>query len=287
MNAESLNLEHLAARLDADRSALLDDWMAALGRLGALYPPNDPSADLRAQTAELLNLLLASIRSGEPQGPERDAWRALYEHIGSISIDWARRGASPGEMAARIRAFKAASRNRLEELGLLRREDTWSHLFDLHDILDRLVDYMLDTYAAGRDAYIRQQADTIADLTTPVTPIWDGVLLLPLVGTLDSVRAKRVMDTVLHSIQANTATTLLLDITGVPAMDTHIAGHIIKLTRATRMMGCETIITGIAPEVAQSMVHLGIDLGDIRSRGRLKEGLAEALARHPGPDLPG
>jgi anti-anti-sigma regulatory factor len=143
---------------------------------------------------------------------------------------------------------------------------------------------------------LRRQRDEILELSTPVIQVWDRVLALPIIGTLDSGRAARLTEGLLEQIAVQQAEVVILDISGVPTIDTLVAQHLLKTVQAATLMGAVSIMSGVRPETAQAMVHLGIDLGRLRSRGTLKDALQlalqilrqrEDLAGAPGGPAPG
>ena len=134
-----------------------------------------------------------------------------------------------------------------------------------------------DTYNTLTNKKIADQNQALMEMSTPVTSIWEGVLLLPVVGILDSKRTQDMMDSILEKISKTQATVTLIDISGVAIVDTAVANHLIKVTKSTKLMGCETIISGISPSIAHTMVDLGIEVGEIRTTATLKDALSMAL----------
>jgi rsbT co-antagonist protein RsbR len=146
-------------------------------------------------------------------------------------------------------------------------------------LLDKLGLYTMEVYQRSREDIIHRQQQELLELTTPVVKLWDGILALPLIGTLDSARTQVVMENLLESIVATGASIAIIDITGVPTVDTLVAQHLLKTAAAARLMGAECIISGIRSQIAQTMVHLGVELADILTKATLADALALALQR--------
>ena len=140
------------------------------------------------------------------------------------------------------------------------------------------VEYILDITRQVRDEKkLREQSKTIMQISTPAISLWEGIIVLPLVGIIDSLRAQQIMNTMLAKIQETEAQIIIMDIQGVAAVDTAVANHLIKITKATKLMGCRCIISGVSPAVAQTIVQLGIDLGEVATNSTLKNALADAF----------
>ena len=154
-----------------------------------------------------------------------------------------------------------------------------SELWTTTLLVDRLGLYTTESYQKAREEVIARQQQELLELSTPVVQLWDGVLALPLIGTLDSARTQVVMESLLQRIVETGATIAIIDITGVPTVDTLVAQHLLKTVSAARLMGADCIISGIRPQIAQTIVHLGVDLGDVTTKASLQSALAIALNR--------
>ena len=140
------------------------------------------------------------------------------------------------------------------------------------------VEYVIDITARVRDEQkLREQSRTIMEISTPAISLWEGIVVLPVVGVVDSMRAQQMMNTMLSKIKETSAKIIILDIQGVAAVDTAVANHLIKITKATKLMGCRCLISGISPAVAETLVQLGIDLGDVATNSTLKDSLSDAF----------
>jgi rsbT co-antagonist protein RsbR len=151
-------------------------------------------------------------------------------------------------------------------------------------IVDEMGLYTFDTYTKARESIIADQTEQLLELSTPVVKLWEGVVAVPLVGTLDSARAQVVMEKLLQTLVDTGSAYAIVDITGVPAVDTQVAQHILKTVVAARLMGAECIISGIRPQIAQTVVALGIEFGDIATKATLADALVHAL-RASGVEL--
>jgi rsbT co-antagonist protein RsbR len=241
------------------------------------------AAEIRRELDDLYSLLIRAM-SGEDEQALGELRAALAELSGSR----ARNGFTPTETALGVFALKDA----LYELVA----DT-TELLPEYLAFSRMIDdlglHTFETYAAAREQIIADQSDAMLELSTPVMKLWEGVIAVPLVGTLDSARTQLVMEKLLETLVATGADHAVLDITGVPTVDTEVAQHLFKTVSAARLLGTECIISGIRPQVAQTMVSLGIEFGDIATKATLADALAHALNRSgqriekQGPQQPG
>jgi rsbT co-antagonist protein RsbR len=236
--------------------------------------------DLRNQSARFLELLRVGLQNN---GIEADIdapnWREMREMLTELSQVRARHGFAPSETATFILSLKQPL------FGLLRRElvkdpstladETWAGT----TLLDRLGLFTTEVYQKARDEVIARQQQEMLELSTPVVELWEGIVALPLIGTLDSARTQVVMENLLQRIVDTGAEIAIIDITGVPTVDTLVAQHLLKTVAAARLMGAECIISGIRPQIAQTIVHLGVDLEDVITKATLADAFAIALKR--------
>jgi rsbT co-antagonist protein RsbR len=258
---------------------LLSDWMQR--QVSAVSGRRDliPEDELREQCRRFLVHLRDGLSRGLAQDIDTETWDEMREHLKSVSIKMARLGFSPSETAMFVFAFKEPLLHRVRDVladdpATLGDEITGATL-----LLDKLGLYTIEVYQLGREDVIRRQQEELTELSTPVIQLWDGVLALPVIGTLDSARTQTVMENLLEMIVQTGATHAILDITGVPTVDTLVAQHLLKTVAAARLMGAECIISGIRPQIAQTIVHLGVDLGDVTTKSTLADAFAIALAR--------
>ncbi len=233
--------------------------------------------ELRAQSEELVNALARGLTEENINEVDSPQFDEVYEILSGISVSRAQQGFSPRETGLYIFSLKEAI------LDLLRQEVTDANqLFEESLKVNRLLDGLgvitFETFIKGREEVILRQTEEISDISTPVIQIWEGILALPIIGTLDSSRTQVVMENLLQKIVDTGSNIAILDISGVPAVDSLVAQHLIKTVSATRLMGAECIISGIRPEIAQTVVHLGIDLSNIITKASLASALKHAFA---------
>ena len=267
----------VAKLLQKKKKQIMEDWMTnQLSDVG-LRDDLMSNEDLREQSDELLDTFLKVLTEKNLGDAESSDFEPVLEILAGISMSRARQGFSPRETGVYVFSLKEALIRALQtEL----KEDTAS-LLDAVVRMNRLMDAMslatFETFIKGREEIILRQTDEIAEISTPVIRVWDGILALPIIGTLDSSRTQVVMENLLQEIVNSGSTIAILDISGVPAVDSLVAQHLIKTVAATRLMGAECIISGIRPEIAQTVVHLGIDLSNIVTKASLASALRHAF----------
>jgi len=265
--------QDIARILQKKKKQILEDWMKLqLADIG-LREDLISNEELREQSDELLNSLLKNISEKNITDVESEEFEPVREILSGISISRARQGFSPRETGIYIFSLKDALLQSLKsEL-----KDDPIFLVEAYYNVNRLLDHFgittFETFIKGREEVILRQTDEIAEISTPVIQVWDGILALPIIGTLDSARTQVVMENLLQQIVETESTIAILDISGVPAVDSLVAQHLIKTVAATRLMGAECVISGIRPEIAQTVVHLGIDLSNIVTKSSLASAL--------------
>lgn len=263
----------VAKLLQRKKKQILEDWMTAQLSDAGLRDDLMSNEELREQSEEFLNTLLKVITDKNLSDIESADFEPVQEILGGISISRARQGFSPRETGLYIFSLKDALLNSLQnEI----KEDTASLLdatLRVNKLMDSLGIVTFETFIKGREEVILRQTDEITEISTPVIRVWEGILALPIIGTLDSARTQVVMENLLQEIVESSSTIAILDISGVPAVDSLVAQHLIKTVAATRLMGAECIISGIRPEIAQTIVHLGIDLSSIVTKATLASAL--------------
>jgi rsbT co-antagonist protein RsbR len=197
--------------------------------------------------------------------------------LSGIAMQRAKQGFSPRETGLFVISLKEALMAMLQEEVKDDPEALYEESAKLGRVLDHFVINSFETFIKGREEVILRQTDEIAEISTPVIRIWDGILALPIIGTLDSSRTQIIMEALLNEIVTTGSSITILDISGVPAVDSLVAQHLIKTVSATRLMGAECIISGIRPEIAQTIVHLGINLSDIITKASLASALQYAF----------
>jgi rsbT co-antagonist protein RsbR len=233
--------------------------------------------ELNAESEELINSFINNLNELNIKDPGSKDFEPVLEILNAISISRARRGFNATEIDVFIRSLKAAI------IDLLRRElkddpqQFAEYVLDIMNLMDNFSTVIFQTFIKGREEVILRQTDEISEISTPVIRVWDKILALPIIGTLDSARTQTVMESLLNEIVASESSIAILDISGVPAVDSLVAQHLIKTVSATRLMGAECIISGIRPEIAQTVVHLGIDLSNIVTKATLASALRFAF----------
>jgi rsbT co-antagonist protein RsbR len=262
--------------LKSSETELLDEWVheqLAGFRSGSRIK----ESELRSQSSEFLNLLQQATQSGNVTDVQAPAFGRVRDMLGELSRARGIQGYSPSETAmfvfslkrplfARIRRDLAGDADGLAAV-------TWSAT----ELLDKLGLYTTEVYQRSREEIIARQQQELLELSTPVVKLWDGVLALPMIGTLDSARTQVVMESLLQRIVETGAEVAIIDITGVPTVDTLTAQHLIKTVTAARLMGADCIISGIRPQIAQTIVHLGVDLANITTKATLADAFRRAL----------
>jgi rsbT co-antagonist protein RsbR len=236
--------------------------------------------ELQTQSREFLSLFQTAVQTGDFADVQRGAaWAPVRDMLTSLSRSRSLQGFSPSETATFVFSLKPALFQRIrDDLG--RDAGTlFEELRRADELLDRLGLYTTELYQKSREQVILRQQQDMLELSTPVVKLWDGILALPMIGTLDSARTQVVMEALLQRIVDSGAEVAILDITGVPTVDTLTAQHLIKTVTAARLMGAECIISGIRPQIAQTIVHLGVDLGDVITKATLADAFALALKR--------
>ncbi len=234
--------------------------------------------DLREQSAEFLQRFEKAVATGELANIKAAAWEPTLEVLDELSRNRGRMGFSPSETATFVLSLKeplASGMRRASGNTEQVFEDTWT----ASTLLDKLALHTTEIYQQTREELIARQQEDMLELSTPVVKIWDGVVALPLIGTLDSARTGVVMETLLQRIVETGSEIAIIDITGVPTVDTLVAQHLLKTVAAARLMGADCIISGIRPQIAQTMVHLQIDLSSVTTKATMAEALRVALTR--------
>jgi rsbT co-antagonist protein RsbR len=272
---EQISIPDVLAKYESE---LLPEWVRK--QLESATSRRDLMKDqeLREQSQRFLALFTKALRGGNGDVTS-SAWNETRELLAGISRSRALQGFTPSETAGFVLSLKQPLFERLRrELGTdpeALAEEFWRTTA----ILDTLGLFTTEVYQKGRDEIIGRQQQEMLELSTPVVQLWDGVLALPLIGTLDSARTQVVMESLLQKIVETGAGIAIIDITGVPTVDTLVAQHLLKTVAAARLMGAECIISGIRPQIAQTIVHLGVELADVVTKATLADAFAVALKR--------
>jgi rsbT co-antagonist protein RsbR len=258
---------------------ILDRWMKE--QLTSVTVRRDllSDAQLREQSREFLGLITQAAAKDGMGGIDGPTWQPVRDLLGEISRSRAVQGFSPSETAAFVFSLKQplfdVLRQELEGQPATLMEEFWA----ASTVLDRMGLYTTEVFQKGREEVISRQQEEMLELSTPVVKLWDGVLALPMIGTLDSARTQVVMESLLQRIVETGAEVAIIDITGVPTVDTLVAQHLLKTITAARLMGAECIISGIRPQIAATIVHLGVDLSAVITKATLADAFQVALGR--------
>jgi rsbT co-antagonist protein RsbR len=265
--------------LKKNRESLLSEWTHDLA--GALARQKDliRDAELKIQCSDFIDQLIRGSQAGEPTSIQGGAWTGMRDLLGKISASRALQGFTPTETATFVFSFKRPFFTKIKQEFGSDTELLFKETYAASLLLDEIGLYTMELYQKSRESVINRQQREMLELSTPVIKLFDKILALPLIGTLDSARTQMVMEALLKEIVATGSEIAILDITGVPTVDTVVAQHLIKTVTAARLMGAECIISGIRPQIAQTIVHLGINLTDVITKATLRDALEIALQR--------
>ena len=267
----------LVTVLSKSESSVLTEWikeMAGATRRTDLM--ND--SELRSQCSKFLKLLREGAESGSSD-VQTASWQPLRELLTEISRSRAQQGFTPTETATFVLSVKKPLFELLRDHVGNDANSVAAELWSTSELIDSLGLFTAEMYLKTREEVIRRQQEEMLELSTPVVKLWDGILALPIIGTLDSARTQVVMETLLENIVKTNSRVAIIDITGVPTVDTVVAQHLLKTVTAARLMGADCIISGVRPQIAQTIVHLGINLLDVTTKATLADAFAVALDR--------
>ncbi|MBK0374760.1 STAS domain-containing protein [Streptomyces sp. RB110-1] len=262
--------------LSIDQERVTAEWIDGVSRS---LQGRISKAEVDRELRELYGALVDGLRAGD-EDARGDGFSEVRALLTELSRNRARQGFTPSETAISVLALKQVLEPALRNGSA---EDTTAYL-RLSRVLDDLALLTIEAYTRTREEIISSQASQLMELSTPVVKLWDGVIAVPLVGTLDSARTQVVMEKLLQALVDTGSEQAIIDITGVPAVDTQVAQHLLKTVVAARLMGAECTISGIRPQIAQTIVALGIEFGDIVTKASLADALQHAL-RRSGVDL--
>jgi rsbT co-antagonist protein RsbR len=271
------NVAALSSLVTKHEATLLTGWMRSQIDAGSLLSGQIKEDELTDQSRRFLSEFAKALKSGQVDDITGPAWSAVRDLLDGLSRSRALQGFTLSETATFIFSMK-------EPLFTLLRDEIKDaqQLADLTWTVTKLIDklglYTVEVSAQSRNEMIKRQADELLELSTPVVELWDKIVALPLIGTLDSERAQTVMENLLNHIVKSRAQIAIIDITGVPTVDTLVAQHLIKTVSASRLMGADCIISGIRPQIAQTIVHLGLQL-NVVSKATMADAFALALKR--------
>lgn len=273
MSSESLQM--LFDIIIKNEKAILSSWIENLKNIGKDTKKAVGAADLEKQAKEFIAVFVNACKQKNPDIHSK-AWEETRDFLLTLSKEWAALGVTSGQAARFVFSLKQSlfeliAKEKLSES--LSNEVLW----DANIILDELGLFVIESYQKSREDIIKRQQQELLELSTPVVKIWNGILILPLIGTLDSARTQVVLENLLQSIVDTESSIAIIDITGVPTVDTLVAQHLLKTVAAARLMGTQCIISGIRPQIAQTMVHLGVTFSDVVTKATLADALFYAF----------
>ncbi|QGV76857.1 STAS domain-containing protein [Streptomyces ficellus] len=272
---------HVLAALREHPDKVADRWVQLQLEQAALGS-GTTEAELREEADALVDALRSGLESTQPEGRVVATQPLLHQAIVELSLRRARGGATPTATSLAVLALKEALLEAVQHS--TREADTlYSAALLVNRLLDAAGALSFETYVEGREEIILRQSRQLLEVSTPVVRLWDKILAVPLIGTLDTTRTQVVMENLLEAIQRDEAQVAIIDITGVPTVDTAVAHHLMQTVNAVRLMGADCLISGIRPPIAQIIAQLGIDLSPILTRATLADALAAAMNRTEQP----
>lgn len=257
---------------------LLEDWLQQQITDGTRQGLHKET-ELREECREFLELFKNAVQQGDLSDTRAPEWKGVREMLASVSRTRSQKGFTPSETATFVFSFKqplfTRLRSELAQDGAILIEE----IVLASNLLDELGLWTTEIYQKTREEVIMRQQEELMELSTPVVKLWDGILALPIIGTLDSARTQVVMESLLQKIVETGSEVAIIDITGVPTVDTLTAQHLLKTVTAARLMGADCILSGIRPQIAQTIVYLGVDLADMVTKASLADAFALALKR--------
>jgi rsbT co-antagonist protein RsbR len=273
------SIGNLSSALQSRSQEILANWLQQLERIATSAKGRLSASDLQKQATEFLTLLVSAAKTQNLTDIGAAGWMPVRAFLEELSRQRVMAGFSSDETATFIFSLKRPVFDALkQETGSDAKklaEETWAAT----ELLDKLGLYTVKTFQKSREEVIGRQQTELLELSTPVVKLWDGILALPMIGTLDSARTQIVMESLLQKIVETESQIAIIDITGVPTVDTLVAQHLLKTVTAIRLMGADCIISGVRPQIAQTIVHLGVDLQGVTTKANLADALALALKR--------
>jgi rsbT co-antagonist protein RsbR len=270
----------LVSALQARRREILANWLQQLEQVSGSAKGRISAAATGQQADEFLSLLTTAAQTNGTQNIAIEGWQPVRGFLEDLSRQRVLAGFSADETATFIFSLKRpvfeALRQECGSDAEALSKETWAAT----ELLDKLGLHTIKTFQASREEVIGRQQSELLELSTPVVKLWDGILALPMIGTLDSARTQIVMESLLQRIVETESQIAIIDITGVPTVDTLVAQHLLKTVTAIRLMGADCIISGVRPQIAQTIVHLGVDLQGVTTKANLADALALALKRN-------
>jgi rsbT co-antagonist protein RsbR len=265
--------------LSGSQQELLEEWIQTQLTASTLRTDLMKERELREQSRELLELLQSAAQNGALDRIDGPEWASLREFLARVSRTRVQQGFTVSDTATFVFSLKRPLFARLRAALAKDAEGLGAEMWVATTLLDRIGLYTVEMFLKTREEVIQRQQLEMMELSTPVVQLWENILALPLIGTLDSERTQVVMESLLQKIVETGASIAIIDITGVPTVDTLVAQHLLKTVAAARLMGADCIISGIRPQIAQTIVHLGVNLSDVTTKASLADAFSIALKR--------
>jgi rsbT co-antagonist protein RsbR len=270
----------MAAVLRNRRADIQSKWTEQLAVAGSGASKGRISPeDLKRQAAHFYDVFSAAAETGKLDDISGNEWSEVRAFLDDLSRQRALAGFSSDETATFVFSLKKALFEVLKEESATDPARFAQDVWVVTVLLDQLGLHTVKSFQGAREDVINRQQQELLELSTPVVKLWDGILALPMIGTLDSARTQIVMESLLQKIVETESQIAIIDITGVPTVDTLVAQHLLKTVTALRLMGADCIISGVRPQIAQTIVHLGVDLQGVTTKANLSDALALALKR--------
>jgi rsbT co-antagonist protein RsbR len=268
-----------AVVLKKNADELLSEWMKQLEAGSAGKDSRISQKDLRAQGKEFLSLLQTAAQTGDVNDTSGSEWKEIGHFLDELSRTRVMQGFTSDQTAMFVFSLKKPIFARLRAELIKEPEALAEETWIATELIDKMGLLTVRAFQKAREEVINRQQQELLELSTPVVKLWDGVLAIPMIGTLDSARTQLVMESLLQKIVEDGASIAIIDITGVPTVDTLVAQHLLKTVTAIRLMGADCIISGVRPQIAQTIVHLGVDLRAVTTKANLADALSLALKR--------
>ncbi|MBZ5507586.1 MAG: STAS domain-containing protein [Acidobacteriia bacterium] len=271
-------MSKLPEMISKHQEAIRADWLKQMS--GAVRRADLMSnEEIDSQSRELLTTIASGAKSGGITNLDGPAWTPAREALAAISASRAKQGFTTSETAIFVLSLKQPLFAMVRKELAASPDAVFDEIWKATLLLDNLALITADAFQTTREKFIARQQEELMELSTPVVKLWDGILALPIIGTLDSARTQVVMESLLQAVVQTNSRFAIIDITGVPTVDTLVAQHLLKTITAARLMGAECIISGVRPQIAQTIVHLGIDLANVITKAKLADAFALALQR--------
>jgi rsbT co-antagonist protein RsbR len=271
-------MNELAEIISKNEEPIRAEWLREMGN-SVQRADLISKTELEEQCRSLLSAVVTGVKTSGATDVSAPGWNSARDLLQDISASRARQGFASADVAWFVLSLKKPLFSVIRRQLSGSQDKSFEAVWTTTELLDRLALLTTDAFMAAREELISRQQQELLELSTPVVKLWEGILALPIIGTLDSARTQVVMESLLQTVVATNSKYAIIDITGVPTVDTLVAQHLLKTITAARLMGAECIISGVRPQIAQTIVHLGINLEDVITKAKLSDAFALALQR--------